>query len=189
MPTTLSPDGRSRRPHLRSFHVGWRLPRFLLLYSPRWLFSYPGLLLFLFGISASAALAIGPIEVGDVGFDIGTPLLAVSMTIVGYLGLWFARMSRDFAAREGLLPDSHRINWFERYWSLERGIAVGAMLFVTGAALAAISFLRWRSAGFGALDGRETVRSVAPVILGFVLGIQTIFASLFWSMLRLHVRR
>ena len=174
VPTTLAPDGRSRPPHLRSFHDGWRHLRFLLLYSPRWLFLYPGILMFSVGLGATAALTIGPVEIGGVGLDIGTLLLAVSCTIVGYLALWFAVISRDFAAREGFLPSSPRSNFVKQVWSLERGLFVGTLLLLIGGFLTVVSFLRWRAVGYGALDGAETIRTVAPAVLGLVLGTQTI---------------
>ncbi len=188
VPITLSPDGRSRPPHLRSFHDGWRHLRFLLLYSPRWLFLYPGLLMFLVGLLLSTLLTIGPITIGDVGFDIGTLVLASGLCIVGYSALWFAIISRDFATREQLLPESRRGRFVHRHWSLERGLALGALLMVIGVAAAIASVLRWGSSGFGPLDGQQTIRSVTPALLGLVLGAQTIFSSLFWSMLQLPTR-
>ncbi|MGQ3257417.1 MAG: glycosyltransferase family 2 protein, partial [Microbacterium aurantiacum] len=69
VPTTLKKDGRSRPPHLRSWHDGWRHLRFLLIFAPRWLFVYPGLVAFLLGALAVGVLAFGGIEIGGVGFD------------------------------------------------------------------------------------------------------------------------
>lgn len=189
VPTTLAPDGRSRRPHLRSFHDGWRHLRFLLLYSPRWLFLYPGLTMFLIGLAMSIALTIRPITIGDVGFDIGTLILASGLCIIGYSVLWFAIISRDFASRERLLPENRQAPFVHRHWSLERGLAMGSVLMAMGVVVAIASLWRWRSEGFGPLDGQQTVRSVVPALLGLVLGAQTIFSSLFWSMLQLPTHR
>ena len=189
VPTTLCNDGRSRPPHLRSFRDGWRHLRFLLLYSPRWLFLYPGLTVLAIGLAATVALSIGPIETGSVGFDIGTLLYAAAATVLGYQAMLFALLTRRYGERVGLLPPRQHLNWLKRNVSLERGLVVGILLIVFGLMVAVISFARWRNVGFGALDGARTVRIAVPATIGLILGVQTIFASLFWSIIGIKTER
>ena len=183
VPTTLRKDGRSRPPHLRTFRDGWRHLRFLLLYSPRWLFLYPGLVVLVLGLISTVALSIGPIELGSVGFDIGTLLYSSAAVVLGYQSVLFALLTRRYGERVALLPERQHLNWLKRTISLERGMGAGALLIVFGFVLATISFVRWRDVGYGALDGARTVRIVVPATLGLMLGVQTIFASLFWSIM------
>jgi hypothetical protein len=189
VPTPLRPDGRSRAPHLRSFRDGWRHLRFLLLFSPRWLFLYPGAVLTLLGLVATVALVAGPIEIGSVGFDIGTLLYMVAVTVVGYQAVLFALLSTAYAQAEGFLPSVPRFAAFEQRLSLERSVLLGAVVLAFGIVASVVSFLRWRAEGFGALVPEQTVRTVVPGVLGLVLGSQTIMCGVFLSILRIRVAR
>jgi len=189
VPTPLRPDGRSRAPHLRSFRDGWRHLRFLLLFSPRWLFLYPGAVMTLLGLVATVALVAGPIEIGSVGFDIGTLLYMLAVTVVGYQAVLFALLSTAYAQAEGFLPTAPRFAAFEQRLSLERSVLLGAVVLVFGIAASVVSFLRWRQEGFGALVPEQTVRTVVPGVLGLVLGSQTIMCGVFLSILRIRVAR
>ena len=186
VPTTLSPDGRTRPPHLRSFRDGWRHLRFLLLYSPRWLFFYPGLVMFAVGLVATTALTIGPVSVGSLQFDVGTLVYAAALTICGYLTVLFALLTETYAVQEGFLPANRTYRRVQRWLTLERGLAVGAALVAFGLVAAVASFLRWRESGFGNLDPSQTIRTVVPSMLGFVLGLQTLVAALFVSILSIR---
>jgi hypothetical protein len=183
VPTTLSPDGRTRAPHLRSFRDGWRHLRFLLIFSPRWLFLYPGLVLLLGGLLATVMLVAGPLTLGSVTFDVGTLLLAVTLTIMGYQSVLFALLTKVYAVSEGLLPRGRAYTRIEHQLSLERMLGAGALVFVIGIVCAVAAFWRWRDAGFGELDAQQTVRTLAPALLGLTLGFQTILFGLFKSLL------
>ena len=123
VPTSLSPDGRGRPPHLRSWRDGWRYLRFLLLYSPRWLFLYPGLGLMLLGLLTGLLLLPGPLTVGNVNFDVHSLLYAALATVIGFQAVTFALFSKIFAISEGLLPEDSRLTRLLRWVTLEMGLA------------------------------------------------------------------
>ena len=189
VPTTLRPDGRSRPPHLRSFRDGWRHLRFLLLFSPRWLFLYPGLVLTAVGAVLTTLLVRGPINVGSYGFDIGSLLYAAALTVVGYQAVLFSILSRVYAQAEGFLPARARFDAFQRRLSMERGVAIGVGIFAFGLIMSFTSLLRWRRADFGSLVPEQTIRTVVPGMLGLMLGSQTILSGLFLSLLRIRIVR
>ena len=173
VPTTLRPDGRSRAPHLRSFRDGWRHLRFLLLFCPNWLFVIPGLVALTIGAIGTAVLTFGHIG----GLDIAGLLYAASLTIIGYQALWFGLLMQTYAESRGILPEGGRMHRVRKLLTLERGLILGAVLLLMGALVAVVSVLRWRSAGFGALNPGQNVRVITPAILGLVLGSQTILGS------------
>jgi glycosyltransferase involved in cell wall biosynthesis len=173
VPTTLRPDGRSRAPHLRSFRDGWRHLRFLLLFCPNWLFVIPGLVVLTIGAVGTTVLTFGHIG----GLDIAGLLYAASLTIIGYQALWFGLLMQTYAESRGILPEGGRMHRVRKLLTLERGLILGAALLLMGALVAVISVLRWRSAGFGALNPGQNVRVITPAILGLVLGSQTILGS------------
>jgi len=183
VPVVLHPDGRSRPPHLRTWRDGWRHLRFMLLFSPRWLFLYPGLALFAAGLVAGAALELGPRRVGPFGFDINTLLLAAFCCLIGYQLIVFAVFTKVFAMREGFHPTNPAYHAMFRYVQLETGLAIGAVMFVAGAAGTVLALAGWQSVGFGALDPRTSMREIIPAALLLTLGVQTIFASFFLSIL------
>ncbi|HXZ80389.1 MAG TPA: glycosyltransferase [Terriglobales bacterium] len=186
--TTLSPDGRDRAPHLRSWSDGWRHLRFLLMYSPRWLFLYPGGLLMLIGALTALWLLPGPRHVGGVTFDIHTLLYAVLAVLVGFQAVLFAVFTKVFAITEGLLPDDPRFANLFRYVKLETGLVTGAVLMVAGFATGIYSLLRWDAMGFGSLDPVKIVRLVAITMLSVTLGVQISLSSFFLSILGLRRR-
>jgi len=187
VPTTLRKDGRSRPPHLRSWRDGWRHLRFLLLYSPRWLFLYPGLLLTVLGLVATLALVRGPVAIGAVGFDIGSMMVGIAVTVVGYQAVTFALLSKVYATHEGFLPSSPRFQGFQQRLNFENVIVIGMIVFLLGLVALAVSLWGWRDEGFGALDPVDSARAMGPAVLGLMLGAQTVMAGAFLSMLRIRV--
>jgi hypothetical protein len=183
VPTTLKKDGRSRPPHLRSWRDGWRHLRFLLIYSPRWLFLYPGLAVLGLGLLASLVLLVGPVSIGSVGFDVGTMIYAAGFAILGYQAVLFSVMTKLFGAREGLLPMSARYRQLVERFSVERGLILGIVIFLAGILLTVVQVIRWGGADFGAMDAGQTVRTAIPAVLGLVLGFQTIMFSMFTGVL------
>ena len=132
VPTILYPDGRSRRPHLNTWRDGWRHLRFLLLYSPRWLFLYPGILLVALGLFSTTALLITPIQIGHVVFDIGTLIYTMLLISIGVQSLIFAVFTKVFGISEGYLPKDNRIKRFQDFATLEAGLLLGGLLIAAG---------------------------------------------------------
>ena len=186
VPTTLKPDGRSRAPHLRSWRDGWRHLRFLLLYSPRYLFLVPGALMALAGAAVVAWLLPGPRVVGGVGFDVHTMLFAAAAVLIGAQSVLFAVFTKTFAAQEGLVPADPRVDRLYQYVTLETGLIVSGAVLVAGLALAALSLSSWARTGYGAMDVGRTMRLVIPAMLLMVLGAQGVLASFFLSVLGLR---
>ncbi|MER6583554.1 glycosyltransferase [Nonomuraea sp. NPDC001023] len=183
VPTTLSPDGRSRPPHLRSWRDGWRHLRFLLLYSPKWLFFYPGVFLMVLGLVAGTALTFGPVEIGELAFDVDTLVGSSALVVIGFQAALFAVFTKVYAAEEGFLPESRRIRKIIDIVTLEKGLVVGGLLALAGLVGLVMSLVHWQVRSFGALDPRESLRMVVPAATALVMSFQTIFASLFISIL------
>jgi len=188
VPTTLSPDGRSRPPHLRSWRDGWRHLRFLLLYSPRWLFLYPGALLMLVGSFVGMLLLMRPVAIGGVTFGVHTLVYAALAVIVGFQSVIFAVFTKVFAISERLLPEDPRMNKMFEYITLETGLIVGSLLLVAGLAGSVYAFSIWGERDFGLLDPTRTLRLVIPAFTAITLGIQIILSSFFLSVLGLKHR-
>ena len=186
VPTTLSVDGRNRPPHLRSWRDGWRHLRFLLLYSPRWLFLYPGLLLMLVGAVVSGWLLVGPRVVDGITLDVHTFLYAAIAIVIGYQTVIFAIFTKVFAITEGLLPEDPRLKTLFNYIKLETGILAGALLLVAGIGLSIYALSFWSATSFGPLDPSRTLRLVIPAVTLIALGLQTVLSSFFLSILGLE---
>ncbi|MFI9594307.1 glycosyltransferase [Nonomuraea sp. NPDC052265] len=183
VPTTLAPDGRSRPPHLRSWRDGWRHLRFLLLYSPKWLFFYPGVFLMVLGLIAGTALTFGPVEIGELAFDVDTLVGSSALVVIGFQAALFAVFTKVYAAEEGFLPESRRIRKIIDIVTLEKGLVVGGLLALAGLVGLVMSLVHWQVRSFGALDPRESLRMVVPAATALIMSFQTIFASLFISIL------
>ena len=186
VPTTLSPDGRTRPPHLRSWRDGWRHLRFLLLYSPRWLFLYPGLALMLTGFLVGLWLLPGGRTIGRVGLDVQTLLYAAMAIVIGFQAVVFAIFSKVFATSEGLLPPDPRWGRAFQYVTLETGLLVGGILVIFGLVGSAFGFFRWGAEDFGPLNASDSLRIVIPSLTALVLGSQVILSSFFLSLLGLR---
>jgi glycosyltransferase involved in cell wall biosynthesis len=188
VPTTLSPDGRSRPPHLRTWHDGWRHLRFLLLYSPRWLFLYPGIALMLIGLLAGAWLLPGPRRVGQVEFDAQTLLYAAAAVLLGFQAIAFALFAKIFAISEGMHPPDPSLERLFPHITLEVGLLAGAVLVVAGLSVSLYAVHVWSAHHFGPLNASQTLRLVIPAVTALTLGVQTIFSSFFLSVLGMRRR-
>jgi glycosyltransferase involved in cell wall biosynthesis len=188
VPATLSPDGRDRPPHLRPWRDGWRHLRFLLLYSPRWLFLYPGITLMVLGVLIHTLLLPGAFKVGSTELDVHTLLYGGGMILVGAQGVFFAVLSKVFAIAEGLVPEPPEARrWFQAI-QMEHGVVVGVVLVMGGIAGTMWAVGSWGRQGFGPTDPQTVMRVVVPSVVLLALGAQTIFSSFFLSLLGMRRR-
>ena len=188
VPITLHPDGRkSHGPHLRTFRDGWRTLRFFLLYSPRWVFLLPGLLLLALG-TLGYALALPGVRLLGAQLGAHTLLVASLALLMGFQFLLFAIVSKTVAVGIGLLPEDPRMKRFFQIATLERGILLGAGALVAGLVLIGSAALDWQRGAFGDLDYASTLRQVVPGVTLAALGIQTILSGFFVSMLGMSRR-
>ena len=187
VPTTLSPDGRSRPPHLRSWRDGWRHLRFLLLLSPAWLFFYPGILMLVAGISAMVWLLPGKQTAGGISFDVNTLVFAAAAVICGFQAVVFYMFAKTFAVRAGLLPYDPVIARMRNMLRLEISLIAGCIAFIAGLGLATYAVGVWGAESFGQLNPEETLRIVISSATLLVLGLQIIFSSSLLSILQLEM--
>jgi hypothetical protein len=183
VPTTLRPDGRGRPPHLRSWRDGWRHLRFLLLFSPRWLFLYPGVALLALGTALTTALYFKPLQFLGAGLDIHSMLYASAAALLGMQLCLFALFARISAQAAGLLPRQPALERLLRALSLERGLLLGLALAAAGFAWSAAAFWHWREAGFGALDPRAMMRDTIPAAALMIGGMEIMLAAFLVSLL------
>lgn len=186
VPTTLSPDGRNRAPHLNSWRDGWRHLRFLLIFSPRWLFLYPGIFLFMVGILGLLTLFAGPITIGNITFDIHTMLFMSTFIILGVQSISFSLFAKFISIRLKVIPKNKNIDNIIRIVTLEKGLVLGLILIVLGLVGSIFAFVHWGGASFGQLNPTTTMRYVIPSVTSITVGFQLILNSFFMSVLRLN---
>ena len=189
VPTTLSPDGRSHRSHLRPWRDGWRHLRFMLLFSPNWLFFYPGAALILLGALLGGRLLAGPLTIGHVELDVHTLLYCAMLLWMGFQSAMFSVFTKVFAIGEGLLPGDPLLAKLSRFFTLERGLAIGGGLMLLGIALSLRAVAHWESLDFGNLYPPQVLRQVIPAVVSVTLGLQVVLSSFFLSVLSLKFRR
>ncbi len=188
VPTTLKKDGRNRPPHLRSWRDGWRHLRFMLMYSPRWLFLIPGAALMLIGLLTGLWLMPGPQKIGNVTFDVHTMLYAGLAVLIGFQSVVFAVFTKTFAITSGLLPKDERMEKLFKHITLEVGLVMGVLLIIAGLAGTASAIFGWQKTQFGPLVPADTLRTVIPSFVLLALGCQTVLSSFFMSVLGLKRR-
>jgi glycosyltransferase involved in cell wall biosynthesis len=185
VPTKLHKDGRTRKPHLKTWSDGWRHLRFLMLYAPNWLFLYPGILLALVGLILSTVLLINPIEFEKFTLDVHTLLYASSFLLVGFQFIIFYGLTKVFAVENELLPKTKRYRKLFKFIKLENGLVLGFIILCIGLFLSYKGLSNWQAINFGELDASITLRLIIPAITALQVGVQTILFSLFFSVLGL----
>ncbi len=189
VPTTLSPDGRTRAPHLRSFSDGWRHLRFMMMLSPKWVLMYPGAALFLVGAVIMTVLGFGPFKLGHVIFDHHTMIAGAMFVIVGFQTVTIGCAARIFAVQQEIGPPSRLLQWGFRVLNLERGLVIGGLVLTAGLGLVVGMTLHWASRQFGVLDLQRTLRPMLIGVTLVALGSQTILVSFFYSMLSIQLHK
>jgi hypothetical protein len=189
VPTTLKKDGRSHPPHLRSWRDGWRHLRFLLLFSPRWLFFLPGLVIGAAGIVIGALVATGPLTIGSVTFDVDTLVAASAMVVIGFQAVLFWLFTQVYAGAEGFLPEEPKVQRLLEKLSLERGLIAGAVIGVAGLVGLIFSLTYWQANKFGQLNYEHALRLMVPSVTALVLSCQLILGTFFLSILGIKQTR
>lgn len=187
VPTTLSPDGRNRPPHLRTWRDGWRHLRFLLMYAPRWLFLYPGLGLMALGLIAMIAILPGPLQLGSIVFDVHTLVVAMGAIVVSGQIVLFYLLAQQYAVKTGLLPATSGSRLIQPYLRLEFVVILGAAFFFVGAAGLVYAVYIWGNTSFSQLNYSWMMRIVVPSVTTMAFGVQAIFAGFLGSILDLKV--
>lgn len=187
VPTTLRPDGRSRPPHLRTWRDGWRHLSFLLMYSPRWLFLYPGILLVTLGIGAGFLLFPGGKEIGGIGFDIHTLIVTSFFLIMGTQTMSFSLLARRFGVAHQIMPPSG-FSWLLNSLTLERILIVAATLFLAGLVGLIASTLQWASTGFGPLEYSSMLRVLLLSMTVMTIGAQLAFTAFLSSIVEIPTK-
>lgn len=186
VPTTLSPDGRSRPPHLRPYRDGWRHLRFMLLFSPNWLFLYPGALMTILGLTVGFVLLSQPIVLASVRFGLDTLIYCSAIVAVGVQAMLFALLSRSYAVQEGLYPKRAGYDDHAAKITLERGLIAGLVLLLAGIGTGIYAFLFWKENSFGMMVTEQMARLVIPSSLAISLGFEIILFSFLLSTFSLN---
>lgn len=189
VPTTLSKDGRTKPPHLNTWRDGWRHLRFLLMYSPRWLFFYPGLALFGLGALLSLILWSGPVGIGSIRFDLNTFFFANLMIILGFQSMTFAAIVRRYTTQIGLMPKSDSFSTFLEKLTLERMLLFALFLLIVGATLFFNSFSSWAEIGFSNITEPFTSRGMALSVTFIVCAIHLTFTSFLGAIMSIPYTR
>lgn len=179
VPTTLVPDGRDRKPHLRTWRDGWRSLRLFLLLSPKWLFWYPGLIMIGIGMSLSLRLVFGPIQLGETRLDVHTLAVSSVLVLVGFQSALFAALAKAKAVRAGLHPPSSKVERLFQALTIERGLLIGGALIATGTAGMTSAFWHWAGKSYGDLNPTDTMRAVLPSLVSLGVGAEIALASFF----------
>jgi Glycosyl transferase family 2 len=189
VPTTLAKDGRSRPPHLNTWRDGWRHLRFLLLFSPRWLFFIPGLVLLVLGLGFGAAVVAGPLTIGGVSLDVDTLVACGAAVDIGFQAVLFWLFTQVYASAEGFLPTTPKVQTLLGKLSLERGLLTGAAVGLAGLVGLIFSLVYWNDQSFGHLNYEHALRLIVPSVTALVLSCQLILGTFFLSILGIKQTR
>ena len=189
VPTTLRPDGRSRPPHLRTWLDGWRHLKFLLMYSPRWLYLIPGAILTTVGTLLAGILIFGPINFGSIELDINTLLVASFFVVAGTQLLTFGALSRYYAAMTGILPTTERARTVLDWITTDRLLQIAFGIFLLGSLGFGYAVGSWAEVGFGPLNNKLVPRLLIFGLTGMLVGTQTAFAAFLFGVFEIPIRK
>jgi hypothetical protein len=183
VPTTLSPDGRDRPPHLRSWRDGWRSLRFFLLLSPRGLFLYPGLAVLAFGLICFVALIGGDVNLGRVTIGQHTFIIGCSAIVIGVQAVSFWIFAKQAAIDRGLLPPDPDFEHLRKLASVENGAMIGGALIFFGIVGNGLGVVYWSALSFGPVERGLLIRVVTTSSMFLVLGCQMLYSAFFMYLL------
>lgn len=187
--TTLSPDGRSRPPHLRSWRDGWRHLKFLMMYSPNWTFLYPGLILSVIGLMMMVIIGVGPTKIGNVNFGINTMMYGSASLLVGVNISLFSMFTKAYALSSGFIPNSPKTVGILERFTVEKGVVIGVVLTLLGIVATIFAFIIWGNNSFGNLQPESIMKITIPATTLIAIGIELIFASFFLGILEIERKK
>ncbi len=183
VPTTLRKDGRSRPPHLRTWTDGWRHLRFLLLYSPRWIFFYPGLVVIVLALIGGILIETDKLTLANARFGMDSLVVAAGLIIIGVQAVLFSILTHLYGEQAGFLPRNQKVHSLRSRISLESGVGIGAVLSLVGIVMLVIAFIVWQRSGFGSLNVVSQLHLVVPAVTLLVVGVQISLSSAFMGIL------
>lgn len=184
VPTTLSKDGRSRPPHLRSFRDGWRHLKFLLMYAPNWLLLYPGFIFLILGLVLGGTIVVDKITINNINFSIHTLLYCACLIIIGLSILQMYLIVKVYAYNHNFLPKK-QTDWNHKIRE-DRIIAIGAGIVILGIVLSIIAVETWKASSMGDLNAEQTMRIVIPAVLCLIVGFQSIFTGFMVGVMKIR---
>ena len=170
---------------LRRYHDGWRHLRFLLMYSPTWLFLLPSTLMMLFGLGLLTVLAFAPIEFAGRQWDMHFSAVASLVTLLGTQIAWLGISARTLAVRHGFTSDDPFISRMYAAFNLETGLVASLAIATLGFLIAAFVIAQWSGRGYPPLD---MIRPLLLAVTLIVVGAQAIFNVFFLSLLGVETR-
>lgn len=188
VPTTLKKDGRDKPPHLRSWSDGWRHLTFLFMHCPKWLFLFPGLLLFIIGFIFSALILSSPIIIKNIEFDVNTLIYTSISTIIGFQLILYYIITIKYAEKTKFIPSTNMSKKLIKI-TMNKGILIGAILVLIGIIGSIVAVHIWSSTGFGNLIPNKMLRLTIPMLVLFVCGIQLMFSSFLLGILEINVKK
>lgn len=184
VPTTLSKDGRSRPPHLRSFRDGWRHLKFLLMYAPNWLLLYPGFIFLILGLVLGGTIVVDKITINNINFSIHTLLYCACLIIIGLSIMQMYLIVKVYAYNHNFLPKK-QTDWNHKIRE-DRIIAIGAGIVILGIVLSIIAVETWKASSMGDLNAEQTMRIVIPAVLCLIVGFQSIFTGFIVGVMKIR---
>ena len=189
VPTTLSPDGRSREPHLNTWSDGWRVLRFLLLFSPAWVFLYPGIILTFISLVLGALIHFEPVQmISEVFLGIKSMIYIGFFFLIGFQLIFFYYFARIYAVANYIVPKSSRCERLFDFFTLERGLFAGIFLLSVGLALGFFNIFEWSKVDFGGFNQENILKTTLYSAISITLGVQVIIYSFIYSILGLKLR-
>lgn len=186
IPITLHKDGRTGAPHLRSFRDGWRHLRFMLLHSPSYLYMWPGFFMFGLGMVTMLAILFNSFHVGGRLADLHIMVFGSLLSILGLQTIALGIYARIYAVTHNFIPQGQFLNKMFKIFNLERGLALGAIVFLVGFALGLYIFIRWIQSDFGPFNELRFAMFASTLM---IFGTQILFSSFFLSMLGIERKK
>ncbi len=189
IPTTLKKDGRSRPPHLKSFSDGWRHLKFLLMYSPKWLFLIPGLFIMIIGIIGSSLLLFNDLKLFNLTLGVHSRLFFGAMVVVGLQIVIFSLLAKTYAINSGMNPKKDKMGNFLKIVTLEKGLIIGIIFILFGVSLSIYSLIVWKNASWGNLNPEGVMHITIPAVYFLIAGVQMAFASFLYGILNIEYKK